>query len=92
MSIPGMGILDGSSFVRTQTGTTIIWTYTYSYNFWNAYYLYRLTDSTNKFYWTTQIESTLSGFNNTVCTLTIYYLVAQTGASTSKTDGVQLYY
>jgi hypothetical protein len=92
MTIPGMGTVDGSSFVRTTTGTEILWTYTFSYNFWNAYYLYRLTDSTNKFYWTTKIETTLSGFNNTLATLTIYYLVAQTGASASKTDGVQMYY
>jgi hypothetical protein len=90
MVIPGYGTIDGSNFVRSQTGTETIWTYTWSYVFYQAKYLYRLTNELNRYYWTTQIETTLNSGGNITATITLYDLVAQTMGSASKTDSVNL--
>lgn len=87
MQIPSLGYVDVSAFTKLTTSTDIRWTYTFSNGeFNNALYLSRFPSAANKWDMQTQIEFTLSGGDNILITLTVYYLAAQTEAGATKTS------
>jgi hypothetical protein len=87
MQIPGMGLVDQSSFDKTFTSTDIRYTYTFSSGFDGALYIIYMPNSQNKNYFTSQLEFTLPSGNVDV-TLSLFTLIPPTEAGSSLTDPV----
>lgn len=86
LNIPGLGYLDGGSFTKIYTATDYRYTYTVSPNFNGALYLKHAANAQNRYDMTLGLEYTLATNDDILITLTVYYLVAQTEASTSTSD------
>ncbi len=75
LNIPGVGYLDGSSFVQDVLSDQIKWTYTISNNIlYGADYIERPVNDPNEFKFTTVLELNLASGDVIQVTLTVYYL------------------
>jgi hypothetical protein len=92
LNIPGLGYLDGSTFVKTYTASDIRYTYTITNTFDGALYLKHPANAQNRYDMTLGLEYTLSGSDDILITLTVYYLVAQTEAGSSTSDSFYAQY
>lgn len=91
MNIPGVGYLDGSSFVQDVLSDQIKWTYTISSNtLYGAQYIERPKNDPNEFKFTTAIKFNLAAAYNVTFTLYLYELTAAE-ASVSDNDPVTCY-
>jgi len=92
LNVPGLGYLDGSAFSKIYTASDYRYVYTISNNFDGALYVKHPSNALNEYDMTLGLEYTLSNGDDILVTLTVYYLVAQTEASTSTTDSFYAQY
>ena len=88
-NIPGIGYVDGSSFVQDVQTSQIQWTYTVSSILFGADYVQLPPNTLNKFDFTTAVQFTMSSGMKILITLNIYYLDAS-GANQILTGTVLL--
>ena len=86
LNVPGLGYLDGSLFTKVYTATDYRYTYTISNTFDGADYITYPSNAQNRFDMTLGLEYTLVHPDDILITTTVYYLIAQTEASTSTSD------
>lgn len=89
LNIPGIGYLDGSSFIQDVQTSQIKWSYTVSQTLYQALYLQRPVNDRNKFEFTCAVECTFG--NGEMYSLTLYvYGFSTTESLVSDSDAVVL--
>jgi len=86
LNVPNIGYLDGSAFDKIYTATDYRYVYTIARSFDGANYVTLASNANNRFDMTLSLEYTLANSDDILITTTVYYLVAQTEASTSCTE------
>jgi hypothetical protein len=86
LNIPGYGYIDGSAFTQSATASDVRYTLTFSNEFDGAHYVKHPANALNEYDMTLALEFTLSSGDDILVTLTAYYFVAQTEASSSTND------